>query len=123
MDSFHTWTHIHTHIQLTHTMPIHKGGKKTESLNYRPVSLSSVVGKVCKIMITNNWEEYLVENKIINNSQFGFRKGKLCITNLLNFYTRVVDEVLGRGGWVGTVYLDIKKTHLTEYRIKDSCGR
>lgn len=30
---------------------IHKGGKRTEPLNYRPVSLTSVVGKICEIVI------------------------------------------------------------------------
>ena len=31
------------------------------------------------------------------------------MTNLLSFYTRVIDVVQERDGWVDTVYLDIKK--------------
>ena len=30
-------------------VPIYKGGKKTDPLNYRPVSLTSVVSKICDI--------------------------------------------------------------------------
>ncbi|MPC52355.1 hypothetical protein E2C01_046223 [Portunus trituberculatus] len=36
------------------TIPIFKGGKATEPLNYRPVSLTSVVGKLCEIIIKEN---------------------------------------------------------------------
>ena len=32
-------------------VPIYKGGKKTDPLNDRPVSLTSVVSKICKILI------------------------------------------------------------------------
>ena len=51
---------------------------------------------------------YLKDNGDISNRQFGFRQGKSCVTNLLNFYTRVIDN---RDGWVDAVYLrvDIKK--------------
>ena len=68
-------------------VPIYKGGKKTEPLNYRPVSLTSVVGKLCETVIKERWVSYLEENKVINESQFGFRKGRSCVTNLLSFYT------------------------------------
>ena len=90
-------------------VPIYKGGKKTDPLNYRPVSLTSVVGKICEIIIKEKWVEYLENKEIIKNSQYGFRKGRSCVTNLLSFYTRVIDEVQERNGWVDAVYLDIKK--------------
>ena len=32
-------------------VPICKGGKKTASVSYRPVSLTSVVAKICEIVI------------------------------------------------------------------------
>ena len=49
------------------------------------------------------------ENEIITNSQFGFRKGRSCVTNLVSFYTRVIEGIQAREGWVDVVYLDIKK--------------
>ena len=90
-------------------VPIFKGGIKTEPLNYRPVSLTSVVGKLCETVIKEKWVKYLEENEIITNKQFGFRQGKSCVTNLLSFYSRVIDGVDKRDGWVDAVYLDIKK--------------
>ena len=63
-------------------VPIYKGGKKTDPLNYRPVSLTSVVNKICEILIKEKWVRYLEYNKVISNWQFGFRQGKSCVTNL-----------------------------------------
>ncbi len=47
--------------------------------------------------------------KILKNSQFGFREGRSCVTNLFSFYSRVTDIVQERDGWVNCVYLDLKK--------------
>ena len=49
------------------------------------------------------------EKEIISPKQFGFRKGRSCITNLLSFYSRVIEEVDQKGGWVDCIYLDLKK--------------
>ena len=90
-------------------VPLYKGGNKMEPLNYRPVSLTSVVSKLCETIIKKKWIKYLEEENIITESQFGFRKERSCITNLLSFYSRVIDGLQERDGWVDTVYLDLKK--------------
>ena len=91
------------------TVPIYKGGVKTEPLNYRQVSLTSIVGKICKMVFRERWVQYLEENEVVSNFQYEFRKARLCVTNLLSFYTRVIDAIDERDGWVDTVYLNIKK--------------
>ena len=53
-------------------VPIYKGGKQTDLLNYRPVSVTSVVSKICEILIKEKWVRYL-DDKVISNRQFGFR--------------------------------------------------
>uniref|UniRef100_A0A0P4VWZ9 Reverse transcriptase domain-containing protein n=1 Tax=Scylla olivacea TaxID=85551 RepID=A0A0P4VWZ9_SCYOL len=77
-------------------VPIYKGGNKMDPLNYRPVSLTSIVSKLCEILIKDRWVEYLEDKKIITEKQFGFRKGRPCVTNLLSFYMRVIDGVQER---------------------------
>ncbi len=69
-------------------VPLYKGGNKMEPLNYRPVSLTSIVSKLCEIVIKNRWVQYLEQENIITEKQFGFRKERSCVTNLLSFYTR-----------------------------------
>ncbi len=62
---------------------------------------------MCEKIINNRWVKYL-ENKIIKNSQFGFREGRSCVRNLISFYSRVIDIVQERDGWADCVYLDLK---------------
>ena len=90
-------------------VPIYKGSKKTEALNYRPVSLTSVLGKICETIIKREWVKFLEERGIVKDNQFGFRKGRSCVSNLLSFYTRVIDEIQNRDGWVDAIYLENKK--------------
>ena len=90
-------------------VPIYKSGRKEEPLNYRPVSLTSVICKICERIIKKHWTDFLEEHKIIGDSQFGFRKQRSCVTNLLSFYSRVVDVIQEREGWMDCIYLDLKK--------------
>ena len=39
-------------------MPIYKNGNKEKTLNYRPVSLTSIVCKICEGVIKKQWTEY-----------------------------------------------------------------
>ena len=80
-------------------VPIYKGGNREEPLNYRPVSLTSVVSKMCEKIIKERWMKYLVKENILTAKQFGFREGRSCVTNLMSFYSRVIDVVQEREGW------------------------
>ncbi|PKU39480.1 rna-directed dna polymerase from mobile element jockey- hypothetical protein [Limosa lapponica baueri] len=88
-------------------IPVFKKGKKEDPGNYRPVSLTSIPGKVMERLILGAISEHMEEKKAIS-SQHGFTKGKSCQTNLIAFYD-------GMTGWmdekrvVGVVYLDFSK--------------
>ena len=46
---------------------------------------------------------------MLMNCQFGFRKGRSCTTNLLCYYSRVVEIIQERNGWAVGIFLDLKK--------------
>jgi ribonucleases P/MRP protein subunit RPP40 len=87
---------------------IFKEGDKKNPANYRPVSLTSQVGKVLEKVIKKELVSYLEENGLIGKTQHGFRKGRSCLTNLLEFFEVVAGEV-DRGEPVDVLYFDFRK--------------
>ena len=81
---------------------------KNKSVNYRPVSLTSVICKLLESINRDHIMDFLIKHKLINSSQHGFLKSKSCLTNLLCFFeeiTKWVDE----GSPVDIIYLDFQK--------------
>ncbi|PKU36877.1 rna-directed dna polymerase from mobile element jockey- hypothetical protein [Limosa lapponica baueri] len=88
--------------------PVFKKGKKEDPGNCRPVSLTSIPGKMMEELILGILSKHMEEKKAIRSSQHGFTKGKSCLTKLLAFYndrTGQIDE----GRAVDVVYLDFSK--------------
>ena len=65
---------------------VFKKGKKEDPGNCRPVSLTSVPGKVMKQLVLDAISEQLEKTTVIRNSQHGFTKEKSCSINLVAFY-------------------------------------
>jgi ribonuclease P/MRP protein subunit RPP40 len=72
--------------KLANVTPIHKKGDKSIAGNYRPISLTSVIGKLLEQVITASVTKHLEVNNLIGDSQHGFRRKRSCLTNLLEFF-------------------------------------
>src|SRR5688572_23844691 len=66
--------------------PLFKKGSKSETNNYRPVSLTCIICKVLEQIIKGRMVEHLNKYEITKNSQHGFMKGRSCLTNLLDYF-------------------------------------
>ena len=66
-------------------VPVYKTGDKSVVGNYRPVSLTPLVCKVLESIIKDTIVEFLHDNDLISDTQHGFRKGRSCLPNLLEF--------------------------------------
>ncbi|XP_054074730.1 transcription factor ETV6 isoform X1 [Rissa tridactyla] len=88
--------------------PIFKKGKKEEPGNYRPVSLTSVPGKVMERLILDVISKHVEEQEVIGSGQHGFTKGKSCLTDLIAF-SDVITGWLDEGRDVDVIYLDFSK--------------
>ena len=88
--------------------PLFKKGKRSESQNYRPVSLTSIPCKVLESIIKDGVLAHLEKFDLIKDTQHGFLSGRSCLTNLLE-YMEEVTEVLDKGNPVDVIYLDFAK--------------
>jgi len=82
--------------RIDNVAPVYKQGRKEDPGNYRPVSLTSVLGKVMELLdYLSALTGHVKDNQGIRPSQHGFMKGRSCLTNLISFYDqgpRLVDD-------------------------------
>ena len=72
---------------------IHKGGLKTLVSNYRPISVTSCCCRILERIVRNKLTDYLLQHKIITNTQHGFVARRSTDTILLHFYDYVTNKV------------------------------
>ena len=88
--------------------PIFKKGKKSTPGNYRPVSLTSILCKIMEGFIRKALYTHLIDNNLLSPHQFGFCKGRSCLTQLLIIINDWMSS-LDNGVPVDAAYLDFKK--------------
>ena len=65
--------------------PIHKKGPRNTALNYRPVSLTSVICRTEELIIHDHMSSHLMEHHLISDVQHGFVKRRSSLTQHLTF--------------------------------------
>ncbi len=90
-------------------IPIYMSGSKEQPLNYRLVPLTSIVCTLCERIIKKQWTEFLEKESFETKRQFAFREGRSCVTNLLSFFSRIIDATQERERWA-----DCRSLHLKE---------
>ncbi|GAB0175493.1 mitochondrial enolase superfamily member 1 [Grus japonensis] len=75
--------------RLANVMPIYKKGQKEDPGNYRPVSLTLVLGQVMEQIILSAIMWNGQDNQVIRPSQHRFMKDRSCLTNLISYYDKV----------------------------------
>lgn len=59
---------------------LHKIGSKHHACNYRPVSLTSVVGKLLEAIVKDHIIHHLTTNNLLSDFQYGFHQERLCLS-------------------------------------------
>ena len=72
---------------------IFKKGEKSKADNYHPISITSVPGKLMENLVRNAIVEHLTTNNLFSGSQYGFFKGKYCVTQLLEYLEDITEAI------------------------------
>ena len=89
-------------------VPIFKKGDKTNTRNYRPVSLTSIICKMLERIRNDKLVDYFNVNNIIVDNQHGFHDRRSCKTQLL-CSIHDSSEAIDKGCSVDIAFLDISR--------------
>ena len=91
-----------------HVSAIHKKGPKGKADNYRPVSLTSIVGKIMEAIMRETMILHMQQHSLFTKYQFGFipnRSTVLQLLTVLDKWSQAIDE----HGSIDVIYFDFMK--------------
>ena len=104
-------------LKLARVVPIFKAGDSSAITNYRPISVLTFFAKVFEKIVYNKLFNFISDNNILYDHQYGFRKGRStqqAIITLVDKITKSQDI----GDIVITLLIDLKKAFDTiDHRI------
>lgn len=88
---------------------LYKKGEKSDMLHYRPLSMANHLGKIWERLVNEKLIRHLETNKLLSNSQQGFRPFRSTTMNLVRLWEMVMDKVEKDGGLVELWNYDLQK--------------
>ena len=87
---------------------IFKSGMKTKAENYRPISLTSVPGKLLEKLVRDEIVNHMETNNLFSTAQHGFIKGRSYSTQRMELMEELT-EALDSSEDIDIIYLDFRK--------------
>lgn len=94
--------------KISHVVPIHKTGSRSNPCNYRPISLTCIPCKLLEHILYSNISSHLDKHSFFFPNQHGFRRGRSCETQLFEFTTDLHLHLDSRFQ-TDVIYLDFAK--------------
>ena len=95
-------------MKLAKVIPIFKAGSKLLVTNYRPISLLSVFSKIFEKIVHEQLYDFLMNESIIYESQFGFQKGRSTLHSLIEIVENIRNCIECSNYGCG-IFIDLKK--------------
>ena len=108
-----TWkeSKIPTQWRTARVTPILKKGKPAgQPSSYRPISLTSCLGKIAERMVNSRLYYWLENNKLLNNAQAGFRRKSRTEDQLFRLIQNVIDG-FQEGKSTTAVFIDLQQAY------------
>ena len=94
-----------TDWKMANVTPVFKKGSKSSPSNYRPISLTSIPGKLMERILQGAILNHLLENNLIHHTQHGFLPQKSTVSNLIE-YMNSITKTLDSGHPVDSIYIN-----------------
>lgn len=95
-------------LKIAALIPIFKKGASENIDNYRPIALLSIISKIIEKVVSNKIFEFLNQNSILSNCQYGFRAGFSTEASIVDL-SQTVYEKMDSGERVCGVFFDLSK--------------
>ena len=104
-------------LKLARVVPIFKAGDSSALTNYRPISVLTFFTKVFEKIVYNKLFNFISDNNILYDHQYGFRKGRSTQQAIITLVDRITKSQ-DIGDIVITLLIDLKKAFDTiDHRI------
>ena len=92
-------------------VPIPKNGKDpTSAKSYRPISLTSHIGKVMEVMVVNRLRWFLETHGLLHISLSAFRRERSTVDHILRLHDAIYKSLINQRS-VMAVFLDIERAY------------
>ena len=95
-------------LKIVKVVPIYKRGPDSDVNNYRPISLLSIFDKIIEKIMHSRLYEFLENNDILFENQFGFRKYKSTIHALIQITEQIRESIDNKKFGCG-IFIDLRK--------------
>jgi len=96
--------------------PIHKSGDKSNADNYRGIAISSCLSKLFTLILNNRLQNFAERNKILDDTQFGFRKRCRTSDNVFILKSLIDKYTNKKGGKLFVCFVDMRKAFDSVWR-------
>lgn len=79
--------------KIAKVIPLYKKGDRSDYKNYRPMSVLPVFSKILERVMFNRLIYFVIKNRILTETQNGFRKGKCIETAIQSFMERIQEAL------------------------------
>ena len=91
--------------------PIPKPGKiHSDPKNFRPIAVSSCLGRVFEKILATRLQHYCIKNKIFNNNQCGFQINR-STNDILSTFLKDAYDALNKNTFINCVFTDFSKAY------------
>ena len=80
-------------LKIARVTALHKGGEKVLMDNYRSISVLTHINKIFEKLIHERLNEYVTEHEILENHQFGFRKGHSTSHGITHLHETILKSI------------------------------